>query len=617
MLQKLNERIQGAVAWIIVSLVTLTFTLFGLDYYLQNHRTENVKVKINGHDITKEAYDLSYRRLSQRQGQDALTPGQERVLKQQVLSEMMVNAVSVEVARRHGFEVDNKQTLAAIMQIPQFQEDGHFSTSRYTQALSNAFFTPQTFQQEVQQGMLLNQQRFALIGTEFVLPTELAQFVTSSMQKRDYQYALVNAADFVAKAQVTTDELQQYYKTHQKQFMTKEQVSIDYIRLSLQSLKDKITIPTEQVARYYEDNKSNYLTPAQWQLDYVRFSVKSDHDDAEEEHAKQAAKDLYDAAQETPAQFALLVKKAVQQKQAQSGLLPVVIAGQSDLDHYLVNLTEPGQIAEPIRTKQGYEVVELKSYKPAAIQPFSEVKTLITEQLRQEAAQQQYSELEERLSELSYQNPDSLAPVAESLKVPLEHSAFFMRGHPSKEAITKNPAVMQAAFSHDVLAYGNNSDPIQLDADTLIVLRVKDHIPAALQDIAQVRSVIESVILKQKSSLAAQTYGKKLVISSHKNLPKALRWQRVTGATRDSEHGDAQINELAFAIVDTGGYEGHILQNGDFALVRLEKTTDGQLDMTDTEQTRNLTQQLEASYGLMDYDLYISQLMSQAHIVKL
>lgn len=617
MLQKLNDRIQGAVAWIIVSLVTLTFTLFGLDYYLQNHRTENVKIKINGHSITKEEYDLSYRRLSQLQGQDALTPEQERILKQQVLSEMMVNAVSVEVARKHGFEVDNKQTLAAIMQIPQFQEDGHFSTSRYTQALSNAFFTPQTFQQEVQQGMLLNQQRFALIGTEFALPTELAQFVSLSMQKRDYQYAVVKAADFLAKEQVTRDELQKYYKMNQKQFMTKEQVSIDYIRLSLQSLKDKITIPTEQVARYYEDNKNSYLTPAQWQLEYVRFFVKSDHNDAEEKSAKQAARDLYDIVQETPAHFALLAKKAVQQKQAQSGLLPVVIAGQSDLDHYLVNLTEPGQIAEPIRTKQGYEVLQLKSYKPAAIQPLSEVKTLITEQLRQEAAQQQYAELEERLSELSYQNPDSLAPVAESLKVPLEHSALFMRGHPNKEAITQNPAVMQAAFSHDVLAYGNNSDPIQLDADTLVVLRVKKHIPAAVQDIAQVRSVIESVILKQKSSLAAQTYGKNLAMSSPKNLPRTLHWQRVIGATRDSEKGDAQINELAFAISDTGGYEGHILQSGDYALVRLEKKTDGQLDMTDNEQTRNLTQQLEASYGLMDYDLYISQLMSQAHIVKL
>ena len=114
MLQKLNERIQGVVAWVIVSLVALTFTLFGLDYYLQNRRTDNVKVKINDHSISKEDYELNYRRLSQMQGQNALTPHQERELKQQVLSEMMVNAVSVEMAHEHGFEVDNKQTVAAI-----------------------------------------------------------------------------------------------------------------------------------------------------------------------------------------------------------------------------------------------------------------------------------------------------------------------------------------------------------------------------------------------------------------------------------------------------------------------------------------------------------------------
>ncbi len=616
MLQKLNERIQGAVAWIIVSLVTLTFTLFGLDYYLQNHRSENVAVKINGHTITKEDYDLGYRRLSQIQGQDALTPRQERALKQQVLSEMMVNAVSVDVAREHGFEVDSKQTLAAIMQIPQFQEDGHFSTSRYTQALSNAFFTPQTFQQEVQQGMLLNQQRFAVIGSEFVLPTELTQFVKLSMQKRDYQYAVVKAADFMTKATVSDAEVQEYYKAHQKHFMTKEQVSIEYIRLSLQTMRNKITIQPEQVARYYEDNKNNYMTPAQWQLAYVRFPIKDDHKDSDEDYAKQAAQKLYDAVQETPEQFAVLAKKVVKDKQAKSGLWPVVIAGQSGLDQYLVNLTEPGQISMPIRTKQGYEVLQLKAYKAAAIQPLSDVKTLIVEQLRQEAAQQQYAEMEERLSELSYQNPDSLAAVAASLKVPLEHSALFSRAHPSQETITQYPSVMQAAFSHDVLAFGNNSEPIQLDADTLVVLRVKQHIPATLQDIAQVRTVIESVLLKQKATVAAQNYGKNLIISSPKALPKTLHWQRAIARARDSDSGDAQINEVAFAIADVGGYEGRVLQNGDFSIVRLEKMTDGQLDASDNEQTRNLSQQLEASYGLMDYDLYISQLMAQAHIVK-
>lgn len=616
MLQMLNERIQGAVAWIIVGLVTVTFTLFGLDYYLQSHRAADVKVKINGHVITKDDYELNYRRLSQSQGQDALSPDQERELKQQVLSEMMVNAVSVDAAHGYGFEVDGRQATAAILQIPQFQEDGHFSSSRYSQALNNAFFTPQTFQQEVRQGMLLNQQRFALIGTEFVLPSELSQFVTLSMQTRDYQYAVIKAADFLSSVQVTPEEERQYYTAHQQQFMTKEQVSIEYIRLSMRAMKAKIKITPEEVARYYEDNKNNYLTPAQWELAYVRFPVQAGQEYAEaDEHAKHAATELYDASQSAPSKFSTLVQQIQNSKQGVTGVLPVVIAGQSSLDQYLINLTEPGQVSAPIRTKQGYEVLQLKSYKPATIQPLTEVKYLITEQLQQEAAQQQYATMEDRLSELSYQNPDSLTAVASSLKVPLEHTALFSREHPGQEPITQYPAVMQAAFSNDVLTFGNNSESIQLDADTLVVLRVKQHIPAALQDLTQVKTVIDSVLLGQKATLAAQKFGEALITSEAKTLPKTLHWQTVTAAGHDSDLSDAQINNLAFAVSDVGGYDGGVLQNGDFAVVKLAKITEGHLDTADKEQLRNLTQQLEASYGLMDYDLYISQLMARAKIV--
>ncbi len=618
MLQKLNDRIQGAVAWIIVVLVTVTFTLFGLDYYLQSHRSSaDVKVKINGHIITKDDYELNYRRLSQSQAQDALTAAQERELKEQVLSEMMVNAVSVDSARDHGFEVDGQQATAAILQIPQFQEDGHFSSSRYSQALNNAFFTPQTFQQEVRQGMLLNQQRFALIGTEFVLPSELNHFVTLSMQTRDYHYAVIKAADFIASAKITPEEERQYYQAHKKQFMTKEKVSIEYIRLSLNAMKDKIAIKSDQVSRYYEDNKNNYLTPAQWQLAYVRFPVKEVPTNAEqEERAKQASKQFYDALSQAPQQLSTLTKNAEVQQHAQSGVLPAVIAGQSNLDQYLINLTEPGQITEPIRTKQGYDVLQVKSYKPAAIQRLAEVRQLITEQLQQEAAHEQYAAMEERLSELSYQNPDSLVPVASSLGLRLEQTDLFSRTHPSQEPITRHPAVKQAAFSHDVLTFGNNSEPVQLDADTMVVLRVKQHIPAALQDISQVKNVIDSVLVAQKASLAAQESGKNLIASTPKSLPKSLHWKPVMAASRDSENSDPQINELAFSVADLGDYQSGLLQNGDFALVRLAKITDGHLDTEDKEQIRNLTQQLEASYGLMDYDLYIAQLMAQAKIVN-
>ena len=618
MLQKLNERIQGMIAWIIIGLVTVTFTLFGLDYYLQSRHSPDVKVKINGHVITKEEYELNYRRLSQTQGQDALTPDQEKELKQQVLSEMMVNAVSVAAARHHGFDVDSKQATEAILQIPQFQEDGHFSASRYTQALNNAFFTPQTFQQEVRQGMLLNQQRFALIGTEFVLPNELNKYVSLSMQTRDYQFTTIKSTDFINKERVTAEEEQAYYEAHKNQFMTKEQVSLEYVRLSLQAIKDKIKVSPEQIAHYYEENKSNYLMPAQWQLTYLRFPISEEQAKNTEavEQVKKTATKWYDSVASKPEQFATLAKKAEKVQHAQIGDLPMVIAGQSALDQYLINLTQPGQMTAPIRTKHGYDVLQLKSYKPASIQSLTEVKNLIAEQLKQEMAQQQYAALEDQLSELSYQNPDSLAAIADTLHVPLQHTELLTQGQPSQEELTHFPAVMQAAFSNDVLTYGNNSEPIQADSDSLIVLRVKEHIPATLQNIAQVKPVIDAVLLKEKAALTAQKYGKNLIESAAKKLPQNLHWQRIQDASRDSELTDAQINELAFAMNDVGQFAGQELQNGDFAVVNLLKIKDGQVASEDKEQIRNLTQQLESNYGLMDYDLYISRLMSQAKIVK-
>ena len=177
MLQKLNDRIQGVVAWVVIILIAITFTLFGLDYYMQSRHESTAQVEVNGQPITRQAFESNYRRTRQQRDPSLMTAASDIQLKQQVLDEMIVNSVSMQSARTNGFEVNPAQANAAILGIPQFQQDGHFSADRYQQALNGAFFTPDSFQKEVRQGMLLNQQRFALIGTSFVLPNELNQFV--------------------------------------------------------------------------------------------------------------------------------------------------------------------------------------------------------------------------------------------------------------------------------------------------------------------------------------------------------------------------------------------------------------------------------------------------------
>lgn len=626
MLQKLNERIQGLVAWIIVILVTITFALFGVDYYLQSRHDTVAQVEVNGQPITKQAFEISYRRTRQLRDLSHMTDTRENQLKQQLLDEMIVNTVSMQSAHQAGFEVNPVQANAAIVNIPQFQESGRFSTDRYAQALNSAFFTPESFQQEVRQGMLLNQQRFALIGTAFALPSELNQFVKLYMQTRDYDYLRIPALRFINQVKVSDEDINQYYQQHKNIFLTPEMVSIEFVRLSMQSIKNHIEISSEQVKRFYDENKNNFFAPAQWQVAHILIGVPDNATPQDWNNSKLLAQKTYQAAKTLPEQFdqqatELTAKNASHIK---TGVLPWIIAGQSPFDKALVQLTMPGQLSAPIKTKNGYELFKLLAYKPAAVKPFQDVQAEIKEQMLNEQAQTQYTQALEQLSDLSYQTPDSLKPVAKALHLTIEQTEPFSR-HGGQIALTKNQQVIHAAFSHDVLKFGNNSEPIQLDNDSVLVLRVNKHLPATTKALVDVKLLIAEKLAHKKAEVEAKQFGLTLLNAQRERVQREkfladsqLQWHDVNQAGRDIDAAivPTAINELAFNLPRPDAMIGQSLIDGDYAIVRLKKINDGKLELLDKEQTASIKQQIETSEGLMDYDLYINNLMSHAKIVR-
>lgn len=95
-----------------------------------------------------------------------------------------------------------------------------------------------------------------------------------------------------------------------------------------------------------------------------------------------------------------------------------------------------------------------------------------------------------------------------------------------------------------------------------------------------------------------------------------LKWQEIDNATRDTDKAEAMINDLAFSLAKPNSQDGRKLLNGDFVIVRLKKITDGKLKNLDKEQQASLAQQIEANYGLMDYDLYVNNLVAKAKVDK-
>ncbi|WP_028388290.1 SurA N-terminal domain-containing protein [Legionella fairfieldensis] len=624
MLQKLNERIQGVIAWVVIILIAVTFTLFGVDYYMQGHQTSNVEVDVNGQPISKQDVEINYKRARQQRESSQITAVNEAVLKKQVLDNMIANEVSVQAANATGFDVSYAQANAAIRSIPQFQQDGHFSLERYQQALSGAMFTPESFQREVKQGMLLNQQRFAFIGSAFALPGEIKRFVKLYMQTRDYDYLTIPSDLFMKENKISDEMIKKYYQNHQKEFVSPEQVSIDYVRLSMQHIKEKVQVSEEDIKRYYDENQSNFLTPAQWQVAHILFAVPEDASVETETQIKKRAEDTYQILQNNPAQFNELVKSASDDKLsvANNGILPWLTAGQSGFDKTLINLTTPEQIAPPVKSSHGYEIFKLIAYKPALIKPLSEVKEEIKEQLLTELAQAKYARALEQLNDLSYQSPDSLEPVANTLKLPIEKTGLFSRKGNNVEPIN-NRQVVNAAFSHDVLSFGNNSDPVQMDNDSVLVLRVNQHIPAAERPLAEVQEEITKKLATQNAKNAARQFGAELLGTQadsalQKKLiqEKQLRWQSVENASRDTDKAEAIVNDLAFNLTQTNNIDGRELNNGDYVIVRLKKIHNGQFELLDKEQQASLTQQIETNYGTMDYDLYINNLIAKAKINK-
>ena len=647
MLQKLNERIQGIVAWVVIILIAITFTLFGVDYYMQSQQVSDDEVTVNGEGVTKQTFEVNYRRVRQQHGYEQVTTASDNVIKKQVLENLIVSLVTVQSASKDGFLVSPEQAKSAIGNIPQFQEDGQFSQQRYLQALNAAMYTPDTFQNQVRQGMLLSQQRFSMMGTAFALPNEINRFVKLYMQTRDYEYLIIPSKQFVKSVQINEADISNYYNTHKSEFIEPEKVSIEYTRLSMPQIREHISVSEADIQRYYQENESSFLTPVEWQVENILFALPENASVKAQDEVKQRADSVYQILLKKPAQFSKLAIKLSQDQSAalvntlfsdkavsETNEMSVpnmpkkkgntarwIIAGTTPLDKALAPLTTPGEIAAPYRTENGYEIFKLVATKKPRLKPFDEVKQEIKTQLTNELVQANYTQALEQLTDLSYQTPDSLQPVAEALNLPIEKSVLFSKNN-KNNPFTENVPVVNAVFSHDVLDLGNNSEPVQLDNESVIVLRINQHQPASKKKFADVRDQIGGKLRAIKAQIAAQQFGKSLIQTIDAEKEKELinqqhlAWKAVDNAARDSDESEALISELAFNLPHVNVQEGQALTNGDYAIVRLHKIHYGEYQSLDKEQQASLVQQIEASYGVMDYNLYVNSLVDSAKIER-
>ncbi len=614
MLLKIREKSQGVFAWIILIVICVPFALWGIQNYIGG-ASEDAIVTVDGKEFFQNDVNKAYQQYSQN---FAGMKVDEATLRQQAMLKLVKDEVLLQHVREEGLVIPDAEARAFIQSLEYFQVDGKFDKSRYKTLLNAQQLSSAQFVQRIKQAQVMEQYQRSILASSFATQEDIELFFKIQNQQRDVDYLVV---PLTPTTETPSDEaVNNYYQQHQDLYQTTEQVSIEYVSLSLDDLAQKVAVTDEQLHNFYEDQKDLYSTKERRKISHILFSFGKDgNDEAVLVKAQAAQKQL---ATKTFEALAAEVSddKITAKNGGDLGLFE--IGGLEKSLEDAVSQLKLGEVTPPIKSSFGYHLLKVTELIPSKTKPFDEVKAEVTKALQRKEAETSFYEMAERLAEVSYESPDNLTSAADILGVDIQKTALFSRD--KGEGIASEAAIRAAAFSEDVLA-GNNSESIELGSDKVIVLRVLQHQAKNIRPLAEVKEQIITTLSKQQAQQqAANTAAeiKKQLVEGQEiqaiAAEKTLAVKSVIGLVRSNKELPWQVNQAIFKAAKPNDNKPTLLtvglDSGEQYVIRISKVTEGVMSESDKKQLKLAQLNIAKAFGETTFDAVLDSLQANADI---
>jgi len=630
MLQTLRDKLGGWPAKIIFGLMVFVFSFFGIEGYFTAHN-ETWVAKVDGHEISQQDFTNA---LNNARQQQLAQPGNtadaaelaKPAFKQKVLDQLINQQLLLNLNEKLGVVVPDSEVRAQIAQVPQFQVDGRFNPDAYLATLAASNKSPQQYQDEVRSSLAPSQLAAPVANTAFATNAEVDAYLKLRMQTRDFRY--VDLIEPPAPDTAVSDaEIAAWYKSHTRDFMTPEEVSVHYIELDAANMKVDAATDEAALKARYEKEKSRFTLPEQREASHILIKVPPNATPAQQKAALAKAQQVDKLAKAPGADFAKLAQEYSDDlgSKNQGGDLGWLQKGDTDpaFEHALFSM-QKGQISDPVLSPEGYHIIDLKDVRSGQAKSFAEVHDQLAAEAAKEARENQYSDIAGKLTDLSYQDPTSLAPAAKALGLTVQTTPLFTR-QGAASGIAANKAVVKAAFSDQVLAQGNSSDPVDLGPDHIVVIHVADHQPAKPKPLSEVSDTIRKDILQARAEAAAKKQADSLFAQLQKSgdleavaKSAGAEVKQASTVARDSKAYDPQLLKAVFSMPQpaTNKPTRNIvpLPNGRYALVALDAVHPGDAASMPKQEKDIWREQMSQAIGVQDIDGLLDALRAHAKI---
>ena len=629
MLQTIRDRMTGPILWGIVGVLIVPFAFFGIQSLQSGGGADPTVAEVGGVKITqsqfRNAYQHAYQDLQQRLGENFRADElQQAQLRDNVLKGLVQDLVLQQYTRSTGYRVDDAGVREYLEVMPYFQDDGHFSKDRYIGTLKSVGQSPEQFEARLRQQLPIEQLRGAVLDSAFITPREGEADWNLLHQQRAFSYVKFDPAKYLPTVTVSDDQVKQRYEQKKDSYKAPERIKLAYVELALDQMP-KPTAPTsEELKTVYDAHKASlFSTPEQRHASHILIAFGADKD-----AAKKKAEDLY-AKIKSGADFAELAKANSDDPGSKNkgGDLGMVKHGMMvpKFEAALFALAKPGDVSEPVQTEFGWHLIKLDDLQPAQTLPFEDAavqKQLLDLYEKQDAAVR-FNDASTKLDQMSFENSSSLDPVAKALNLQVKTTDWFTRKGGGD--ITANPAVIAAAFSSEVIKDDNNSKPIALDPQHLVVVRKAEYQAPRQQELAEVADQIRTEL----KSEAAQTQAKTAAAALLKSLNEGQTFEAATKAAgltplspgavqRDNKELPAALLAAVFKMPHPAagkpGYTEADLDAGAVAVIALSVVNSPAAQSTDANAIQGNEAQLRNARAGTEFSAYRDAVEKQVKV---
>ena len=422
-------------------------------------------------------------------------------LPQQVVGDLVQEALIVQRANAEGFAVSDEELNARIHAIPTFQENGRFVLQRYQDYLKRA---GSGLEADLRRQMTRAKVETAVRSGVKVSETELEQAFRLRREEVRAAWALVELNPIVAGATAADEELTAYLTQHPDEFRQPDRRRVQYVTLNPKDYP--ATVTDAEVEKYYNEHVAEFETPRQVRAAHVLARVPETGGSAGEDKARAKIVDVIRRAK-AGADFGKLAQEVSEDPATapRGGDLGLVGKGEMvpDFEKALFVLKKGEVSPEPVRTPFGFHAIKAMDIQEGGRKPLKEVAPQIKTRLVAEAGDRAGRAKADEIRPPLQAAPDFMA---EAKKLGLQPIETTMAKMDRTAGLAAPDPLEEAAFA---LSVGGVSAPVQTPVG-LVLLKTTGIVPAGVPPLAEIRDKVAASVKRQKAETVALERAKQI-----------------------------------------------------------------------------------------------------------